>query len=191
MLPLTGGLLLLALLQRLHSTGILRSALIGRYGVAPYRVGGATLAIGALALIVAGKSDAAYHYVWLPPVWLHLFMLPLMFVAFVFVAASLVPSNLRRLSRRPVLWGIAVGATAHLLVTGDLAAMILFGGLALLALLEIGSPKQRTLDHGVDRIPWARESLTVAIGGMLLIGFFYLHAELFGVSASMMDRHFM
>jgi uncharacterized membrane protein len=40
-----------------------------------------------------------------------------------------------RVTRHPVMWGVALWALAHLLANGDLASVVFFGTLALLALL--------------------------------------------------------
>jgi uncharacterized membrane protein len=40
-----------------------------------------------------------------------------------------------RVTRHPFLWGVAIWAAAHLLVNGDLAALVLFGALLTLALI--------------------------------------------------------
>ncbi|GLS88119.1 membrane protein [Cypionkella aquatica] len=39
--------------------------------------------------------------------------------------------------RHPMLWGVVVWAVAHLLVNGDLASVVLFGGLGLWALISM------------------------------------------------------
>jgi uncharacterized membrane protein len=44
-----------------------------------------------------------------------------------------------RITRHPFLWGFAIWAVAHLLVTGDLASLIFFGALLLLAIVGPGS----------------------------------------------------
>lgn len=46
-------------------------------------------------------------------------------------------SRLRRHFRHPMLWGTVVWAVAHLLVNGDTASLILFGGIAVWALVEM------------------------------------------------------
>jgi uncharacterized membrane protein len=43
--------------------------------------------------------------------------------------------GITRITRHPFLWGVALWALAHFVVNGDLASGILFGTLALLALL--------------------------------------------------------
>jgi uncharacterized membrane protein len=183
---LAAGLVLLLLVQQLNGIAMLRSALSKRFGSGAYAIGVGALVLAGLALVLAGKSHAAYTYVWLPPIWLHLLVLPLMFVAFIFLAAGVVPSNLRRFTRRPALWGAVLGAVAHLLILGDLAAITLFGGIIVLALMEIGSLKRRGAPRSPRALPWANESLTIGVGGLSFIAFFYLHAGLFGAPASMM-----
>ncbi len=189
--PLITGLLLLLGLKRLQSNPELRGRLVGTLGAAAYRIGFAALALAGLALIVAGRAHAAYLFVWLPPAWLHLLVLPLMFIAFACIAAEVVPSNLKRFARRPFLWGVLLWAIAHLLVKSDLAAMTMFGGFGLLVFLEIGSGKRRGLHRSRQALPWLNESFTVALGGVLFIVFFFLHADLFGVSPSMMGSPFI
>ncbi len=39
--------------------------------------------------------------------------------------------------RHPMLWGVVVWAVAHLLVNGDLASVVLFGGLGLWAVVQV------------------------------------------------------
>jgi uncharacterized membrane protein len=77
----------------------------------------------------------------------------LVFIAFLFVVIGLVtPSPTRvgmestlsqgpdiargmvRITRHPFLWGVALWALVHLIVNGDLASLILFGSLLVLAL---------------------------------------------------------
>jgi uncharacterized membrane protein len=187
---LIAGLTLLLCLQQIHANATLRPALIGRYGLGAYRLGAVAIALAALALILVGKTSGEYIYGWLPPVWLHLFVLPLMFGAFLLLAAEFLPSNIRRLTNRPILWSVVLWSAAHLLVKGDLGAMTLFGGLGLLALLEAISQRGRVGHGPVQAVPWISEVHIVAVSGVLFIVLFYLHASLFGVSPSMMSRSY-
>lgn len=45
------------------------------------------------------------------------------------------PVGVQKVTRHPVLWGIALWALAHMLANGDFAALVFFGGFALLALV--------------------------------------------------------
>jgi uncharacterized membrane protein len=187
---LIAGLTLLLCLQQLHANATLRPVLIRRYGLGAFRLGAGSIALVALALILVGKTSVEYIYVWLPPVWLHLFVLPLMFVAFLLLAAEFLPSNIRRLTNRPILWSVVLWSATHLLVKGDLSGMTLFGGFGLLALLEAISQRGRVGRQPVRALPWISEVHIVAVAGVLFIVLFYLHASLFGVSPSMMSRSY-
>lgn len=61
----------------------------------------------------------------------------LVLVAFYLFAASGMKTRVTATIRNPQLTGFAIWAFAHLLVNGDLASFILFGGLLLWALAEI------------------------------------------------------
>lgn len=53
-----------------------------------------------------------------------------------------------RITRHPFLWGVAIWAAGHLLVNGDLASLILFGSLLILAILgpsSIDAKRRRAL----------------------------------------------
>ena len=116
MSALIAGLMLLLCLQQLHAHATLRPKMIGRYGLGAYRLGIGAIALAALTLILVGKTSGEYIYVWLPPVWLHLFVLPLMFVAFLLLAVEFLPSNIRRFTSRPILWSVVLWSAAHLLM---------------------------------------------------------------------------
>lgn len=77
--------------------------------------------------------------------------------------------------RHPMLWGTVVWAVAHLLVNGDLASILLFGGIGLWALVEMAV---------INRAgPWARP-----VGGrgfkgdlMNLVGTLVLYGVIAGI----------
>jgi uncharacterized membrane protein len=110
-----------------------------------------------------------------------------------------------RVTRHPFLSGVALWAGIHLLINGDLAALILFGSLGVLAVVgarSIDGKRARSLGDGwgefaaqtsaipfvaivqgrnrfsIAEIGWWRIGLALlAFGGLL-----YFHARLFGVS---------
>ena len=186
---LSGFAALLAL-QQVNASPRLVAELSRRFGRGGARLGLGALALAALALIVAGHGHAAYTYVWFPPAAVRPLILPLMFIALILVAASLVPSNLRRFTRRPALWAVVLWSAAHLLAKENLAAIVLFSGFGLLALVELGSLSRRGVKRSAYHQPWMKESLTVAIGGVLFIVLFYAHGALFSASPAMLSRPF-
>jgi uncharacterized membrane protein len=179
------GLLLLISFQGLYNYESLRLALIAKFGAASYVIGCGVVLLMAFALIVHGKSTTSYSTVWLPPATLKLYVMPLMFVGFVIGVTQYVPSNLRRWLPRPLMCGALVWFITHLLVKGDLASMVLFGGLAIFA--GVGCLGKR---REFPKISWLKESLPIAIGGVSYFILFLLHGSLFGVAPTMMGRGF-
>jgi uncharacterized membrane protein len=131
----------------------LRDTLVARLGEGPYR--GAFALASLLGLVWMGY---AYRHAPTIPLWgLVLGFRPaayvLVLIAFIFVVVGLAtPSPTRvgmesklaqgsdiargmvRITRHPFLWGVALWALVHLIVNGDLASLILFGSLLVLAL---------------------------------------------------------
>jgi uncharacterized membrane protein len=130
----------------------LRDGLVARLGPGPYR------GVFALASII-GLVWMSYAYKRAPTVELWGLLLGfrpaayvLVFIAFLFVVIGLMtPSPTRvgmeskvgqgpeaargmvRITRHPFLWGVALWALVHLIVNGDLASLIFFGSLLVLA----------------------------------------------------------
>jgi len=184
------GFVLLFTLQQVNATPRLLATIVARYGRGGARLGLAAIVLAATAMILIGHARAAYTYVWLPPAQVRTLILPLMFIAFIFVAAALVPSNLRCFTRRPALWGVVLWSVAHLLAKENLAAIVFFAGFGLLALAELGSLSRRGITRSRQYQAWLRESLTVAVGGIMFIVVFFAHGALFGASPAMLSRPF-
>ena len=180
MLPLLAGLVVLAVAQHVHAS----AAGSGK------RVVGAVLAAAGLALVVYGRSAANYEFLWIAPAWTRTLVLPLNFVAFVLLAGAVVPSNLRRWTGRPELWAVVAWAVAHVLTQEDTAAVMMFGGFGTVAALGIASTGQAAAARAPN-VPLARESLTIAVGGIAFFVAFFTHAMLFGVAPVPFGRAFV
>ena len=98
----------------------------------------------------------------------------LVLVSFYIIAGSVIGARISRLVRHPQLTAIKLWAVAHLLVNGDLASLLLFGGLlvwAVLAVILINRQEEPpVLEQGP--IAWVREvgALTTAIVIYGLVG---------------------
>ncbi len=100
-----------------------------RLGERPYKRLFALVSLGAVVLMVIGYRQADFVAVWTPPAWtMHLNNL-LMLLAIFLVTAKSANSSVRHFVRHPMLTGLKVWAFAHLLVNGDMASIVLFGGL--------------------------------------------------------------
>jgi uncharacterized membrane protein len=135
MLLLTLGMVIFLAVHLIPTSVNLRRKLIGWQGEAFYKIGYSCAALVGLTLIIIGKVRAAYVPVWHPPVWAYRITQITMLFALILLAAAYLPTNLKRFMRHPFLTGIALWALSHLLVNGDLASMVLFGGFGVFDLL--------------------------------------------------------
>lgn len=90
-----------------------------------------------VVLMVIGYGGAAFVPVWTPPAFLVHVNNLLMILAFYLYAASGAKTWVARQIRHPQLTGFKTWAVAHLLVNGDLAAILLFGGLLAWAVVQV------------------------------------------------------
>jgi len=70
------------------------------------------------------------------------------------------PRGILRVTRHPILWGIALWAAVHLIARGDMASVILFGGLLLLAVS--GTVLQDLRKDRMIGVDWQRFSATTS-----------------------------
>ncbi|SHH91606.1 NnrU family protein [Marivita hallyeonensis] len=97
----------------------------------------AVLLFISLGLMIWGYRGADFIPVWSPPSFMvHINNLLMLVAVFVF-GMSATTGRLRGKMRHPQLTAVKIWAVAHLLVNGDLAAIILFGGMLIWAVLEV------------------------------------------------------
>jgi uncharacterized membrane protein len=108
-----------------------------RLGKGPSRgVIAGVIALG-LILMVIGYRAAPFTAVYDPPAWtIHLNNL-LMLAAVALFGMGRSKGRARSWLRHPMLTGVIVWAVAHLLVNGDLASLVLFGGLGIWAVASM------------------------------------------------------
>ena len=183
MLLLTLGLAIFLTVHLIPTFADLRQKLIGWKGAAIYKIGYSGAALAGLILIIIGKGRAAYVPVWDPPDWAYRITQISMLVALILIAAACLPTNLKRFMRHPFLTGLALWALSHLLVNGDLASIILFGGFGAFAVFDIWSCNRRGAQKADAKFPVSRDVTLVAVGIIVYGAILHLHPYLFGVSA--------
>ena len=97
----------------------------------------AILSLLALGLMIYGYRSAGVVGIWSPPAFLKHINNLLMLIAVVLVFMPANRGSLRTLMRHPMLTAVKTWALAHLLVNGDLASIILFGGMLAWAVVEV------------------------------------------------------
>ena len=108
-----------------------------RMGELPGKMVVTVLSLAAVVLMVVGfrRADVVPVYTPLPGIG-HLTVLLMLVSVFLFGVPHS-KGRVRSMLRHPMLTGVIVWAIAHLLVNGDLASIVLFGGLGLWAVVSI------------------------------------------------------
>ena len=140
----TGGHFLL-------SSRPVRGPLVAAMGERPFLAVYSLIALVALAWMVWAYSRAPVVLLWPSPEWTRWLALVLVLPAAILFVAALRPDNPTAVSghpgaidpdrlgifavtRQPMLWGFSLWAIAHIPANGDLASLVLFGAILLLAL---------------------------------------------------------
>ena len=97
----------------------------------------AVASLAGIVLMVIGYRSAPYIGVWTPPAFLTHVNNLLMLVAVFLLGIGNMWGMVRTKLRHPMLGAVKVWALAHLLVNGDLASIILFGGLLAWAVVSL------------------------------------------------------
>lgn len=159
-----------------------RARLIERLGEKKARGVVALLLVLSILLISLGWNIGDFVYVYDPPAWGRPLALLLMIPAFVLFGAGKGPNNIRRFVRHPQLTAALLWGVAHLLANGDLASVIVFGGLLVWALVTIVLTNRR---DGVwarpAPAPVKRDLKFIGIGIGVYIVVLLLHPYIFGV----------
>ncbi|AHM04093.1 NnrU family protein in cluster with Mesaconyl-CoA hydratase [Roseibacterium elongatum DSM 19469] len=93
--------------------------------------------LAAIVLMVIGYRSAALVTVWVPPSFMIHISNLLVLIGFWFFALSGVAGTMSARVRHKQLTGVKSWAVGHLLVNGDLASILLFGGMLFWAVLSV------------------------------------------------------
>lgn len=204
----------------------MRDELVARLGEGVYRGAFSFASLIGLVWMIYAYGHAPTVHLWDPPLGLRPIAFVLVFVAFLFSAIGVatpsptqvgmesklaegtdIARGMVRITRHPFLWGVALWALVHLIVNGDLASLILFGSLLLLALggtVAIDAKRRRRFGSGwaqfartTSSVPFAailsgRNRISSAVSEIGIVRplvavlayalIFYLHGRLFGAS---------
>lgn len=190
------------------STLAVRDGVIKLLGENGFRLIYSVVAVASLAWVITAYRAAPDVRLWLDPPQLRYLPIALMPVACILVVAGITTSNVTMfagerfadgprpvwgivtVTRHPALWGIALWAVVHLPPNGNLASLILFGGMAVLCfggMAHIDQRRRTTLGaawgpvalttsvvpfaaalQGRTRIDWAGIGTWRIVGGLAL-----------------------
>ena len=137
------------------------------------------LSVLALYLIVTGYRAADVIVVWSPPAFLQHINNLLMLIAVILLFMQANRGTLRSYLRHPMLTAVKTWALAHLLVNGDLASIILFGGMLAWAVVDvIFINKMEVRGPRPAKGPVVNDVIYVVVCAVVYAGIVWLHAWL-------------
>lgn len=135
--------------------------------------------VGSVVLMVIGYRAAEVIPVYNPMPGMGHANNALMLISIYLYAVGGTKGLLYPLMRHPMLWGTVIWAAAHLLVNGDLASIILFGGIGLWALITIPLINRAQSWTPPTNGRGIKGDLMALVGSVLLIGVAgWIHAAL-------------
>ena len=153
----------------------MRKGMDAKMGAGPAR-GVMSLAIlGSIVLMVIGYRAAPVEGVYTLPGAARHINNALMIVAVIMMGMGSSKGRARTWLRHPMLWGVVLWSVAHLLVNGDVASIVLFGGMGLWALASM-------VLINVQDGPWVRPAPGPLSGDIKLL---VISAVVFGVIAGL------
>lgn len=178
---LVSGLLVFFAIHLVPAAPGLHARMTARMGKKGWKGFMALIALGGFLTIIAGWQRAPFVSVYAPPAFGHwmprIFMLP----ALVLLAAAYIPSNVKRFTRHPMLWGTVIWAAAHLFANGDVRSLLLFGGFLAWALLEMWLLNRRGAFLSEQKVDWYYEAAVAAAGVIAYALLARFHGVFFGI----------
>ncbi|HJP04588.1 MAG: hypothetical protein CL799_03065 [Chromatiales bacterium] len=160
----------------------IREQLVAKLGERLFRGVYIATSVTGMVGIIAGKIIAPEVEVWDPPDWGARTTGMLVLLGCILFMGLFLPTNLRRLTRHPMLWGMSCWGAGHLFANGDLDSILLFGGFAGYALISIWSLNRRGETGDSEKYALWKD-LVVVIAGMVAYGaLLWLHPYFSGES---------
>jgi uncharacterized membrane protein len=165
-----------------------RERMIARIGLMPWKGLYSVASIIGLVLIIIGFGMArqAPVLLYVPPVWLRHLNALFTLIAFVLVAAAYVPRNhLKAKIGHPMLAGVKLWAIGHLLATGFVHDVVLFGAFLAWAVVDFAVSRRRDRANGTvypaGTLVGDVVSVVAGVAAWAIFAFL-LHAPLIGVN---------
>ena len=157
-----------------------RAAMAANWGENRYKGAFSLVSVLGLVLIIAGYalSDDRTR-VFAPVPAARAFAPYAMVVSFILFAAANMRGHLRRVLRHPMLLGLLIWSTVHLLANGDRAGTVLFGAFAVYAVVDLVSAVGRGAVKPFE--PMVKHDVIAVVGGTIVaLVVMTFHRLLFG-----------
>ena len=146
----------------------LRDAAVARIGPNGWRSFVSLALFGALALMILGCRSATPAMAYRPPDWGHAAGSVVAVIGMILFVASVPRTNIKRFIRHPQLLSVVLWGVGHLLAGGSWPGVVLFGGLALWAILEMRAISRRDGDWQRPEPAPHRADIIVLVLGLAL-----------------------
>ncbi len=159
-------------------SGTLRDRIVARIGLRSYMVAFSVASVGAIVWLISAYKAAEYVPTWGQLEWWKPVMIALMLPAFLLVVIGLTtpnptsvaqealvdrpPQGIVRITRHPFLMGVALWAGVHLIGNGDVASLLFFAALAIVAVAgtaSIDAKRRRLLGASAWNVFASRTSI--------------------------------
>jgi uncharacterized membrane protein len=180
MIILAIGVLLFVLLHGVAAVPRCKSHLKSRMGERWYGPAFGLASVVALAVIVLGWRSSNFVAVYDPPAWGWYVNYGLTFIAFLCLGIFLFRGSYRQALRFPMGIATVFWAAGHLFANGDLASLILFGGLLMGNVVHMAV----AMANGIRPTPEVRvghDGLSLIFGAALYGIMTQLHPAIIGV----------
>ena len=159
----------------------MRERLSRRMGYGRYKLLFTLASVAGLALIILGFANAPATPRVFAPFPAAIAVAPLaVTLAIILFAAANMRGYLRDKLKHPMLLGLMIWATVHLLANGDLRGTLLFGAFLAYAVIDVIAASQRSVTRTF--VPAARFDVMAIVGGVAVaVAVMTLHRLLFGV----------
>lgn len=180
------GAALFLLIHLLVSGTAMRAKLVARFGQKTYVRGFSIASAVGLGLMIYGYSGARFQGLWASAAGVRHGTAAVMLIACILLAGAFMRRNpttvgmggalrgeapakgMLRITRHPFLWAIALWALSHLAANGDLASVVLFGTLLIVALIgPFLIDGKLAAEHGADWERYAAVTSNVPFAAIL------------------------
>jgi uncharacterized membrane protein len=181
---LIGGLVFFLGIHLIPAVPVLRASALEQWGERRYKGVFALVSAIGLVMIVVGFAIADPNPRVFAPFAAARAIAPYaVTISFILFASANMRGHLRRIVRHPMLLGLGIWATVHLLANGDLRGTILFGAFLAYAVIDLASAVQR--DAVKPFLPEGKfDAMAIAGGIVVALIVMLLHRFLFGVPAA-------
>ena len=150
-----------------------------------YKVIFAVIVLLGLIFIGIGKGSMEFIGLWSTPIFFRYITVVLIPVAFILMVAAYMPNNIKRYVPHPMLTGVIIWGATHMMVNGDVAAIILFGSFVVYSGVAIKLANRRQYNKNSEqdtqeKIPVVKDAIVIGIAMLGFLLLLWLHKPLFG-----------